>query len=341
MAKSKETTVEERRIILKLHKELKSEREIPKIVSKPRSTINSIIKRFRETGRVIDKSRSGAPRKVDDRLRSNIIRQVKKNPKISAPTIAANVGETLGVQLSAQTIRNVLIEDDYHGRNARKKAFVSKANRIKRTTFAVAHADKPQSFWNKVIWSDESKFELFSSNRREKVWRKPNTALDPKHLTATVKHGGGSVMVWGCMAASGVGKLIFIDGKMDQFLYKRILQENLLSSARQLNMEADFVFQQDNDPKHTAKSVKKWLSENIENVLNWPSQSPDINPIEHLWDHLDRKKCKKNPKSIAALKTILQDEWKEISAEVTKKLVDSMPRRLQAVRDAKGNPTKY
>lgn len=75
--------------------------------------------------------------------------------------------------------------------------------------------------------------------------------------------------------------------------------------------------------------------------MEWPAQSPDLNPIEHLWDHLDRKKCTKNVSSIAELKMTLQNEWQNISADVTKKLVDSVPRRLQAVRQTKGNPTKY
>lgn len=162
---------------------------------------------------------------------------MKKNPKISAPTIVANIAESHNVQLAAQTVRNVLNKDGYHGRNARKKCLVRQVNKIKRLKFAEKHADKPQTYWNKVIWSDESKFELFSSNCREKVWRKPNTALDPKNMTATVKHGGGNVMVWGCMAASGVGNLVFIDGRMDQYAYKSILKQNLLVSARKLHCQ--------------------------------------------------------------------------------------------------------
>lgn len=231
--------------------------------------------------------------------------------------------------------------DEYKGRNARKKCLVSAANKKKRFNFAIQHADKSQMYWNNVIWSDESKFELFSSNRQVRVWRKVNTALDPKNLQATVKHGGGSVMVWGCMSASGVGNLVFIDGKMDQYVYKNILLHNLLPSARKLGLESGFVFQQDNDPKHTARSVKQWLSENIENVLEWPPQSADLNPIEHLWDHLDRKIHEQPISSLTELRKVIQREWEKIPANVTKNLVDSMPRRLQAVLKSKGYPTKY
>lgn len=142
------------------------------------------------------------------------------------------------------------------GTTAEHHAYVSKVNKGKRIKFARDHANESQTFWDKVIWSDESKFELFKSKGKVIVWRKDGSALAPKNLTPTVKHGGGSVLVLGCMSASGVGKLVFIDGRMDQYVYKRILQKNLLASARQLGIAADFVFQQDNDPKHTAKSVK-------------------------------------------------------------------------------------
>lgn len=275
---------------------------------------------------------------MGERLRRKIINEIKVNPKKSAPKIASVIFKTLNVKITPQTVRNVA---GYHGRVARRKCYVSEANKKKRLAFAIRHTDKLQSYWNKVIWSDESKFEIFSSKRREKVWRKSGTAFDPRHLAPTVKHGGGSVMVWGCMTAAGPGKLIFIDGIMGQYKYRNILQQNLLTSARQFGIEDDFIFQHDNDPKHTARSIKQWLSENGVNVMEWPAQSPDINPIEHLWEHLDRKIRENSLSNLQQLKNVIQDAWNNIPASVTKKLVDSLPNRLEAIRKSKGNPTKY
>lgn len=92
---------------------------------------------------------------------------------------------------------------------------------------------------------------------------------------------------------------------MDQHVYIDILEQNLSLIARQLNLEPDYIFQQDNDPKHTARIVKEWLRSNVKSVLDWPAQSPDLNPIEHLWDHLDRKIRQHNITSKKVLKTTM------------------------------------
>lgn len=146
MAPRKETTIEERQIVMNLYSDVKSEREIAKIVSRPRSTVNSIIKHFKTTGTVLNKIRSGRPPKVNDRLRNAIIREVKKDPRVSAPKIATNVAESVNVSITPQTIRNVLHKDGYHGRVSRRKFLVSSKNKAKRMIFAIDHTDKPQKF---------------------------------------------------------------------------------------------------------------------------------------------------------------------------------------------------
>ena len=147
-------------------------------------------------------------------------------------------------------------------------------------------------------------------------------------------------MVWGCMGRDGVGKLVFIDGTMDSIVYVRILSENLNESAEKLGLTS-FTFQQDNDPKHTSRYAKAYFEVNNITLMPWPSQSPDLNPIEHLWAHMKRKLKNLKPKNIRELKEMLIIIWNEITPDITAKLVDSMPRRVEAVIHAKGSNIKY
>ena len=123
---------------------------------------------------------------------------------------------------------------------------------------------------NNILWSDKTKIELFGLNAKRHVWRKPCTI-------PMVKHGGGSIMLWGCFSAVGTGRLVRIKAKMNRAKYRAILHENLLQSAQDLGRR--FTFQQDNNPKHTAKTTQEWLRDKSLNVLEWPSKSPDLNPI--------------------------------------------------------------
>ena len=109
--------------------------------------------------------------------------------------------------------------------------------------FAKSHINKPLEFWHKVIFSDENNYNLFGLDGAKFVWRKTGERMKPANMRPTVKHGGGNVLVWGCMAASGVENLHFIEGIMDRFMYRDILAQNLEESATNLGLAGDFSFQ--------------------------------------------------------------------------------------------------
>ena len=150
--------------------------------------------------------------------------------------------------------------------------------------FAKRHVGGSPNIWKKVLWLDETKIELFGHQGKCYVWRKPNTCHHPENIIPTVKHGGGgSIMLWVCFSLAGTGKLVRIEGMMNGAKYREILEGNLFQSSRDLRLGWSFTFQQDNDPEHTSKETLEWIKRKHLNVLEWSSQSPDLNPIENLW----------------------------------------------------------
>ncbi|GFX39888.1 transposable element Tcb1 transposase [Trichonephila clavipes] len=158
--------------------------------------------------------------------------------------------------------------------------------------------------------------------------------------------------------------LVLIEGIVNQYSYLNILKNNLSQSASKLGLDGSFTFQQDNDPKrtarvvrewllykvrkqqnndskHTAHNVKLWLLYNIKNQLRSSPQSLDLNPIEPLWDLLERKIRQHHITSKEMLKRVIVTEWNTISSEDTSKLVQSIPKRLTEVLRRKGYPTSH
>uniref|UniRef100_A0AAY5KIQ9 Tc1-like transposase DDE domain-containing protein n=1 Tax=Esox lucius TaxID=8010 RepID=A0AAY5KIQ9_ESOLU len=145
-------------------------------------------------------------------------------------------------------------------------------------------------------------------------------------------------MIWDCFSSAGTGALVRVEGIMNSSKYQTILAQNLQASVRKLKMK--FTFQHDNDPKHTSKSTKALLHQKNINVLEWPSQSPDLNPIEHLWGDLKRAvhRC---PCNLMDLERFCKEEWANIATSRCAMLLDSYPKRLSAVIKSKGASTKY
>ncbi|KAK3509142.1 hypothetical protein QTP70_020254, partial [Hemibagrus guttatus] len=173
------------------------------------------------------------------------------------------------------------------------------------------------------------------------VKRKSNTAFQKKNIIPTVKYGGGSVMVWGCFAASGPGRLAVINGTMNSAVYQKILKENVRPSVCDLKLKCNWVLQLDNVPKHTSKSSPEWLKKNKMKTLEWPSQSPDLNPIEMLWHDLKKVVHAQKPSNVAELQQFCKDEWAKIPPQRCNRLIASYGKRLIAVVAAKGGPTSY
>ncbi len=115
----------------------------------------------------------------------------------------------------------------------------------------------------------------------------------------------------------------------------------MLPSTDKIYGDADFIFQQDLAPAHTAKGTKSWFNDHSVTVLDWPENSPDLIPEENLWGIVKRKMRDTRPNNADDLKAAIKATWASITLEQCHRLIASMPRRIDAVIHAKGGPTKY
>ncbi len=144
-------------------------------------------------------------------------------------------------------------------------------------------------------------------------------------------------MVWGCMSAAGTGELQFIEGTMNAYMHCDILKQSMIPSLQRLGCRA--VLQHDNDPKHTSKMTTALLKKLRVKVMDWPSMSPDLHPIEHLWGILKQKVEEHKVSNIHQLRYVTMEEWKRNPVATCEALVNSMPKRVQAVLENNGGHT--
>ena len=184
------------------------------------------------------------PKTKDKYLNTDRIlrRKVKTNRRRTVSSVKAEFEDKLKVITSESTVRRRLHEVGLYGRVARKKLYANKINRRKRLEYAKNYREKPLGFWNKVLWSDKGKFNLFGSDGRVMVWRSAKEEFEPECTIHTARHGGGNVKCWGCFSSSGVDSLIFIDGNMTGESYREILENNLLKSVEKLGMSGHWIF---------------------------------------------------------------------------------------------------
>lgn len=301
------------------------------------SGISQMVKKYNKTGIVSRTPGSGRKKITTQHTDRAIHRYVRANPSTSIRMVKEEL--TLD-NISDRTIRRRIDERGLRSFFKMRKPLLRAANVKKRLLFAKKYVNMPISFWKRVIWTDESKFELKNCKRRKRVWCKSNERLQSKFTQATVKHGGGSLMVWGCFSHKGVGRLVKIDGIMTGESYVDLLKQNFGPSTRKIGINR-YIFQQDNDPKHTSRVAKVYFGSKNWEILEWPPQSPDLNPIEHLWTILDDRTPMTSRTSIQKMWDGMKEAWDAIPSKILANLVESMPARLRMVIKNKGGHTSY
>lgn len=191
-----------------------------------------------------------------------------------------------------------------------------------------------------MLFSDEFRFLLFRSDRRQRVYRRRGERYVDACVREVDRFGGGSVMVWAGIAHGHKTDLIFIDGALNAQRYRDTILQPVVVPFVQRN---GLTFQQDNARPHVARICNDFLYANNVDVLPWPAFSPDLSPIEHLWDKLDRRIRKRHPAPTThdELRQALREEWNNISIREINGLINSMHRRIRAAMAANGGHTRY
>ncbi len=315
-----------------------------RIVAKSCRVGKTVVQNIAKSNEVQLMGKKGRPKILTQRDEKMCMKKITSGEAKSAVHLTKILNNDRNFAISRKTVARALNKQGLKAGEKKKKPDLSQKNIKARLEFANKHSDWTEDDWNRVIFSDESKINRFNSDGRSWCWFKNPGELNERTVKPQRKFGGGGVMIWGCMTSKGVGFMCKIDGNMDQELYKNILQDDLHQTIEYYEFDPEeIIFQHDNDPKHKAKSVQNWLYEQEFSTMEWPAQSPDLNPIEHLWSEVKRKlnQYEVPPKGVLELWERIQKIWNEISLDSIKNLYNSMPRRIEAVIEAKGKWTKY
>lgn len=290
------------------------------------------LKTFSETGDVIEKPKSGRKRKTGKIEDEKIFEASKSLPEASSSHLS-HILEEKGLEISAQTIRRRLHEAGMVFASPMFKPLLTEHHRKCRLEFANKNA---QMDWTRVIFTDETTLQLFTAPR--KVWRNKGE----NYVARTVKHPF-NIHAWGCFAASGFGRLYLFKGNLNAQRLTKIYEEALLPSALELfgDSHEPWFLQEDNDPKHVSRLAKEWRALNLINRIDWPSQSPDLNPIENVWGVLKANVAQKKCRTEKELEKAVKEEWANMNQNFCRNLVESLPKRLHAVISSEGDYTIY
>ncbi|GFW95585.1 transposable element Tc3 transposase [Trichonephila clavipes] len=280
------------------------------------SIVSRLWRQFQTTGTAIRGFSSGRPRgttPADDRY---IVLQARRNRRQTAGEIARHTTQATGRLISRFTVARRLV---------------------------VCLHGALDNEWGRVLITDESRFSLSSNSHRILIWRERGSRNHPSNIIERDRYGGHGVLVWGgIMLDSRTDLHIFDAGSVNGTRY---CNEILLPYVRLFRgaMGLQFLFMDDNAPCHRTVAAEQLLeSEDIER-MDWPARSPDLNPIEHVWDFLGRRLAARTlpPVTIRELRLALQDEWAAMPQQLIDTLILSMGRRCETWLAVRGDHIPY
>ena len=300
-----------------------------------RNTISKLRARFQQTGTFADRPRTGRPRVTNVRLDRHFELTHTRRRFQSATTTARQYGISRDTVLRRlrHCVRPIRPRRAYVGN------VLERRHRVARLNWARLHLRWQRRQWDRIVFSDESRFNLSHHDGRVRVFRRRGERFADACVVERNRFGGGSVMVWGGIMGNRKTDLVNVNGNLNAAQY--INQVLRPVAVPFVNQHAPATFMHDNARPHTARLTQQYLNANGVNVLPWPAVSPDLNPIEHIWDLLGRKVRSRHVNNLQELQNALQIEWNNIPAHVVQRYVNSMRRRIEQVIRQTGGHTRY
>lgn len=320
----------------------RAQSDVARALNVHRSTSSRLHQRLKQNGTTADRPRPGRPRVTSPR-QDRYIRLTHLRNRLLTPTETAQ--NTPGIhnnRISRDTVLNRLRKFGLRARRPYVGLPLTRQRRMARMDWL--HQHRPNVFpahrWRRTLFTDESRFLLYRADGRRRVFRRRGERYNNNCVLERDKFGGGGVMVWGGICHGRKTRLVIVEGNMTAARYRDvILQPVVLPFVRQHNV----TLQQDNARPHVARLSMDFMADNNIDVMRWLAFSPDLSPIEHLWDVMDQcvRKRPNPPTSLPALRQALREEWQNIPIAQVNRLVNSMTKRIRAGIAANGGHTRY
>ncbi len=306
------------------------------------SVISRLWNRFQQTGNVAERPRAGRPRSTTRRQDRYLSNMAKRQRFQSAVRLNTDFQMATAVRISSQTVRNRLHAANLRARRPAVRPKLTARHRAARLLWARQHVNWQLRHWTSVLFTDESRFCVDFHDGRRRVWRMTGERYADCCVAEHDRFGGGSVMVWGGISITGKTDLHVVEGNLTGVRYRdEILHPIVRPYAGAIG--DDFVLMDDNARPHRARVVEDYLQTETIERMDWPSLSPDMNPIEHAWDKLQQAVSARPvpPTNRQELRTALIEEWTRLPQIFFRRLIRSMQRRCRAVIQAHGGHTTY
>jgi transposase len=307
-----------------------SPREIHEKSEIPLRTIQKNLKKLKETGTIEHKGGNGRPSKVTQTFSRSIGQVIRRNNAVSTRQLAVKLRETHNASISHHTVWRHIKKKNYKSSVPIGTPMLTARHIETRMAWAQFHMNDD---WSRTIFTDETAFDLFRNKIRR--WHK-----DGQRPIRRLPKERQKVMAWGGISLKGKTSLFCFTDIMDGPYYVNILETQLLPATQRL-YGRNWRLQQDNDPKHTSRVAKTFIDEKRIRTIDWPSNSPDLNPIENMWYIMKNNVEKRMPKNVDELKRFMVEEWEKIPQEIVKNIIMSMKRRCELVSEKNGDRISY